>query len=322
MRFLKGFGCILAILLVIVVLMAVVPLPPVKFTPSAPCKTFEEATARFAEILAATPLDVREICQPFMLTHGKKTARAFVLMHGLTNCPEEYRRLARELHEKGYNVIVPLTPYQGKTNVLTNALAKLTAKDMLQSADAAISVARGLGDKVTLVGLSVNGVTAGWYAQNTRLADRVMLISPFYGIKGYPAFSTPYVAAFFMRIPNYFFWWNPKLKQNNPEAPYTYPRAPTHPIADILLLGQEVIKEAESAPPETKDIVVVTSLDDQTINPARVDQLVAAWRKSSANVTVYRFPASDKVPHEMIDPHHIAQQVDTVYPVILKFLTE
>jgi carboxylesterase len=319
---LLGFAWIVAVLLVIIALMFLIPPVPVRFTPSAtPCQTYEESIRRFNDLLKATPPEVREICRPYLLTHGSKTAQVLVLLHGLTNCPEQYRKLAEELYAQGYNVLVPLTPYHGRENRLTDALEHLTPEDLLQFSDQALAIAHGLGDKVTVAGLSVNGVTAAWYAQNTQLADRAILISPFVGIHGIPRAFTPGFANFMSRIPNIFFWWNPKLKQNIPGPFYAYPRAPTKPIAEILQLAEEVIHQAAASPPKTKEITVVYSKADMTISRKTLAILMKAWKKNT-KITVYEFPEQDGVPHDMIDPNQPNEKIATVYPVLIKLFAQ
>ncbi|MEO8204989.1 MAG: alpha/beta fold hydrolase [Chthoniobacterales bacterium] len=320
---LKGFGCIVLALLVILGLMAIVPATPVKYVPSSPlCQTYDEALKRFATLLAATPADVSEIGHPYILTHGQKTPQVFVLLHGLTNCPEQYRKFAEQLHAQGYNVIVPLTPHHGKKDVLTNALENLSKEDLLSSADEAIAIAHGLGDKVTLAGLSVNAIAVAWYAQNTDRIDRAILLSPFLGLNGVSARYLPYLLRTMSRLPNHFFWWNPKLKQNNPGPAYAYPRAPTKPLAHMLLLAEQIQAQANAAAPETKDIVVITSAVDTAINHKAVSDLADAWKQHSAKVTVYEFPAKEQIHHDMMDPHQPTQRVDFVYPELLKLFTQ
>jgi carboxylesterase len=48
-------------------------------------------------------------CRTQLLTHGKRTARAVLLLHGYTDCPRQMTGLARRFFEKGYNVYVPPT---------------------------------------------------------------------------------------------------------------------------------------------------------------------------------------------------------------------
>ncbi|MEO6053358.1 MAG: alpha/beta fold hydrolase, partial [Chthoniobacterales bacterium] len=274
---LKGFGCIVLALLVILTLMAIVPSTPVKYTPAAPpCQTYDEALKRFAALLAATPSDVSEIGHPYILTHGKKTPQVFVLLHGLTNCPEQYRKFSEQLFAQGDNIIVPLTPHHGKKDVLTNDLENLTNEDLLSSADEAIAISHGLGEKVTLVGLSVNGITVAWYAQNTKIINRAILLSPFLGVNGVSERYLPYLVTLFNRLPNKFFWWNAKLKGKNPGPKYAYPRAPTRPLAQMLLMADQLLIQAKTTPPETKEIVIITSAVDTAINHKVVNDLADA----------------------------------------------
>ena len=77
--------------------------------------SWEEAKARVAAIQAeeaADPTIVPE-CRTRLLDHGVPTAQVVVLFHGYTNCPKQYEKLAPELADRGYTVLVPRMPHHG-----------------------------------------------------------------------------------------------------------------------------------------------------------------------------------------------------------------
>ena len=80
---------------------------------------------------------------------------AVVLLHGLSNAPPQYDRLATQLAARGHAVLVPRLPYHGYRDRLTDALADLRAVDMEQTALEALTIAALCGERVVVLGVSV-----------------------------------------------------------------------------------------------------------------------------------------------------------------------
>ena len=66
-----------------------------------------EAYARGMQIVASLKdLDgpnVNPVCHTRIYSHGHRTERALVLLHGFTNCPQQFDVLGRRFHERGYH---------------------------------------------------------------------------------------------------------------------------------------------------------------------------------------------------------------------------
>ena len=80
------------------VLCAFVPLgePRLAYRPLPPM-TFEQTVAAVEQRIRDAPANVRPECRGRMLQHGRRTRRAFVLMHGLSNCPAQFARFGEML---------------------------------------------------------------------------------------------------------------------------------------------------------------------------------------------------------------------------------
>ena len=52
-------------------------------------------------------------CLSRLLTHGEKTERAVVLVHGLTNCPKQWELFGQEAFRRGWNVLILRLPEHG-----------------------------------------------------------------------------------------------------------------------------------------------------------------------------------------------------------------
>ena len=97
---------------------------------------------------------------------------AYLLLHGLSNCPRQYIRFAPLLFARGANVLVPRLPLHGGVDLSGRALAALTSEELCRFGDAVVDVACGLGERITVLGLSGGGVLAAWIAQVRRCRSR------------------------------------------------------------------------------------------------------------------------------------------------------
>jgi carboxylesterase len=46
-----------------------------------------------------------------LMTHAKKVDRAIILVHGYTNCPQEFHELGQRFYAVGYNVLIAPLPH-------------------------------------------------------------------------------------------------------------------------------------------------------------------------------------------------------------------
>ena len=132
-----------------------------------PAEDYQKAIEKFRAIEkseSALPLCLEGRSR--LLTHGHKTERVFVLLHGLTNCPEQFIPLARILYASGANVVLPRARYAGFADRKNAVQGLQSGQDLLDQAAIGLDVASGLGDNISLVGLSGSAVAAVWMAQN------------------------------------------------------------------------------------------------------------------------------------------------------------
>ena len=83
--------------------------------PAAPepagASSFEEAVALYDEVRAQEEkLDLDDRCLSRLASPGVATESVVVLVHGFTNCPAQFTKLAGALFARGYNVHVPRFP--------------------------------------------------------------------------------------------------------------------------------------------------------------------------------------------------------------------
>jgi alpha-beta hydrolase superfamily lysophospholipase len=314
---------ILAVLLVLLAVAAVVLLRPatVRF-PSHPhpAADYADALRRVAEVQALDGAAVAPECRTLLLTHGARAARAVILLHGLTNCPEQFRALGERLFERGANVYLPRLPEHGLADRMTTALARLDASAMCRATDEAVDIGCGLGDSVIVVGLSIGGVMAEWAAQERADVARAVPVAPLHGLARAPGALNLPAMNLLRTLPNQFVWWDAKVKADLPGPKHVYPRFSTRATGETVLLGASVESEARRAPPAARSIVVVTVGGDVAVDNAAVARLAGIWRSHGARVVAYQFPARLHLNHDIIDPEQVGGNPALVYPVLLDLI--
>lgn len=287
-----------------------------------PAASFEEALAKF-EVLrrdeASRPLRPEGASR--LLHHGKKVERVFVLLHGLTNCPEQFVPLAKILHARGANVVIPRARLAGFADRLNSDQGHQSAQDLIDQASVGLDMAAGLGDRITLIGLSGSAVAAAWLAQHREGMCDVVLIAPFFGMYGVSPVVLDAAAATLSKLPNFYQWWDSSKKENLPGPAYAYPRFGTHSIADLILLASDVRANLGVRPIFAKRIVFLTTASDRAANNGLTDQIAQQLRaQNESQVFTYEFPESLGIPHDMIDPFQPHQKTHFSYPKILELV--
>jgi pimeloyl-ACP methyl ester carboxylesterase len=282
--------------------------------------THAEALARVREIRGAES-GLHPACGVGLHDHGRRTERAIVLIHGFTNCPAMYRQLAARLHEGGANVLVPRLPRHGLADRLTRELSHLNAAEMERAAVEAAEIATGLGSRVTVAGLSLGGVLAGWLAQFQPGVDRAVIVSPLFCAPVVPEWLSDLAGFVADRMPNLYLWWDPKAKAAVAGPPHAYPGFPTHAYGEMLRLGYEVKQAAGREPPKCPDIRVITNLNDPAVNNVATRRLVAQWRAHGANVATHQFPRERGLLHDLVSPDQVYARTAEVYPLLIDWIT-
>ena len=129
------------------------------------------------------------VCQLKLITHDRKVERAIILVHGYTNCPQQFNTLGQQFYDLGYNVLIAPLPHHGLADRMIEEHGLLTAEELAAYADETVDLAQGLGDQVVMMGISAGGVTTAWAAQHRSDIDLAVIISPAFGFKTDPCAS-------------------------------------------------------------------------------------------------------------------------------------
>jgi carboxylesterase len=269
------------------------------------------------ELAALDGPNVNPACRTRVYTHGRRTERALLLLHGFTNCPQQFDAIGRHFHEAGWNVVIPRYPRHGYSDRLNTSIAELRSDHLIAVANRSAEAAAGLGERLTVAGLSLGGILTGHLAQTRDGIERAVLIAPMFGLRPIPGPALAALTRVAQALPNRYVWWNNEQKEKI-GPPHGYPRFATHAYAALFTTGAGVVKAARARAPKASQISVITNAAEPRLDNRFTDGLVAAWRRHGANVSTFEFPASDHLPHDLIDPANPAQNTARSYPVVIR----
>jgi len=273
-----------------------------------------------AGIQALDGPNVNPVCRTRLYTHGHRTERALVLLHGFTNCPAQFDELGRRFFDSGWNVVIPRYPRHGYTDRLNTAIAELREEQLLAVANRAAEAGAGLGERLTVAGLSLGGILTGYLAQTRDEVERAVLIAPMFGLKPIPGPALAALSRTAHVVPNFYIWWDAKARDRI-GPPHGYPRFPTHAYAALFSAGSKVTSAARRSRPKAGSIAVITNAAEPRLDNRFTRRLVQSWRRHGATVETFEFPASEGLPHDLIDPVANPPSVlERSYPVVTRFI--
>jgi carboxylesterase len=320
-RVLKWVGLVLLLVLLVALVLALWPASTAGLASNpSPVASYDRAMAEIAAIRAKERADVIRPCLSTAMTHGRKTENAIVLVHGLTNCPKQWELFGREIHRRGWNVLILRLPEHGIGNPQTGKigpvsnLKHLTAQKLARYADQAVDLGRGLGEHTHVMGLSLGGTVAAWMAQERSDIDRAVVIAPGIGLPSGPYALTWGVTNFFSHIPDLSIGHGGKLN-------HEYQGWSTGGIADTFVLGKYVRQQASDEEPAAKTIRVLLNPNDDTISNPRAEELVDAWRDRGRKVGLVWLPKTPVLEHDVIDPGQEWARPGFVYPRLMRLLS-
>lgn len=276
-----------------------------------PTRNYREGMMRANERLAADSTIAAPGGESILLTHGSRVARAVVLLHGFSDSPKQFEALADSLFARGDNVFVPRLPHHAERGRDAGELAKLTAPELCHAADAAVDIAAGLGDSVVVMGLSVGGTLAVWAAEHRREVRRAVVIAPAFEMGHVPSMLDRPIVNLGSHIPNV-----TRRSAADSERPDRDPGFATHGLAQVLRLGMAVRRDAERYAPGRAEVLFLVNANDRTVKTGPVLDLARLWNSRSVPVSVYEFPDSLRLPHNIVDPIQGRANAHAVYPTL------
>lgn len=282
--------------------------------------TYEQAVAAAATLQnndgnsESAALDPR--CETAVLDRGERTERAALLLHGYTNCPAQFRRLAQAYYGAGYNVVSLRLPAHGHADRLTKAMTDLTPADLADTTDAAMDITAGLGEQVTVVGLSAGGTLAAWLAAQRDDVDTAVLIAPLMVPKVLPNQTVAPLARAARYLPDYYVWWDGDLKGELASPPYAYPRFSIRSMGAMLALGLRA-QSAVTREEPLDQLVLITTENDAAVSNAAVANMGRKLEPLARETITVNFGVESGYSHDLIDPQgDNAAVIDEIYTQI------
>lgn len=286
---------------------------------SHPAQDYAQAVDRARSLMALDDDTILPVARTSFLDCGKRTPLALVLFHGITNNPAQYAQFAPLAHARGINVLVPRMPDHGNKDRMTKSLAHLTAETLLASANEAIDIACGLGERVAVMGISMGGILAAYFGQYRSISLAVPL-APDFALLQMPYGVSRLVGRIVLWLPNFFFWWDPRIKER--QHPLTaYPRCSTHALMQTLRIGDDVYRAAKDRKPLADRLITVVNRCDPAVNNEASLEVSREWSAFKPGGVSYVELRNLPENHDIVDPDNPLARVDLVYPKLLEILT-
>ena len=292
---------------------------------SNPVSDFGESLLRIEEICEEENArgDLSQAGRSIHLHHARKVENVIVFLHGFTSAPIQFLEVGQKFYQRGFNVFIPRQPCHGFVDTSTLALKNYTAQMMVDFTNQVIDIAHGLGDRVTIVGLSGGGTMAAWVGQNRGDVYQAGSIAPMLGAGFIPAPLTKILTKLLLSLPNFYMWWDPAQKDANPlTEDYQYPGYPIHALGEVLRLAFAVEIGAQQSAPRADKVTMVSNANDSSVSNPKIDQLVSIWRLNGDQITHYQFPKDLGLAHDFITPTRDGFRADIVYPTLLELFTD
>ena len=310
-------GAVLGLLLATALVLGFTPLLDADLeSRPAPTSDYPSAMGLAATLKAADGPEINPLCGTQVLDHGQRTERSVVLLHGYTNCPQQFSVMAQAYFDAGYNVVLARIPEHGMADRMSRALSDLDPADLTAFADSTVDIASGLGEQVSVVGLSAGGTLAAWLAAERDDVSEVALIAPLLVPKVLPEVTVGPVARLGSFLPDFYLWWDGSLKEKLSTPPYAYPRYSVHSLGSLLAVGRQAQGRIDRTVPIDR-LLVVSNENDGAVSNVAIRR-IADHLGSRATTRVDHVFAEDLgYQHDVVDPlGENAADLETIYDTL------
>jgi carboxylesterase len=289
--------------------------------PTDPATDYETALARFTKVQTQDEANekINPVCCSKLLTHGHKTERVIIMMHGMTNCPQQFVELAPIFFEKGYNVLIPRMPHNGLADPDTDDLRYLKPVELRDNCIEMVDIARGFGDHITYFGLSVGGLMAAWVAQFRDDVDQAVIIAPSFTISPHLGVTlSKLIMRLFLFLPNIM---TQRVQPFKDGPDHNYLGFATRGLGEMMRFGFTVYDASKKSSAAAQSVLVITNAADAAVNNKIILQIAKNWQTNGLEqLETYQFDAKYKLIHDVIDPGQKQQNIAVTYPILLDLI--
>ena len=283
-----------------------------------PAKTYDEALERLEQLASADDERISAVCRTRGRLHGHRTQQVVILVHGLTNCPQQWAPFADILFERGCNVLLARMPRHGFVDRMTAEPSRLRAEELRDYADRVVDIAAGMGDEVIIVGLSAGGIVGAWAAQHRWEVSKAILISPSLGFGQYAQWLQLVFMNLLLALPDI---ETHSFSRTDRAMPYAYVGWSSKALGEVLRLGVATAGDAVTTRPACQHLVVMTNANDVAVSNQLTRQLVSLWQsRGLQRVQFFEFDKEQRLEHDLIDPNNPRQRISLVYPILLDLI--
>ena len=283
-----------------------------------PTRTPAQARERFAALSAADGPQISEAGRSRLLASDERVRTAVVLIHGFTNCSQQWMTFAPELVAAGCAVVVPRLPGHGFADRSSRTIGRVRARDLLDTASDAVDIAAGLADRVVVAGLSIGGAIGIWLALKRTDIATVVSIVPFLGLKPFDAPANAIAAWLLTTVPDFFVPWDPSGK-NLSVPPYGYTHFPTRVLGECLQVGVDCYDEARRSVPRG-DVHFLLNAKEPAVNNTMAFELAHRFDRERTGATETVVLTDLPANHDIIDPTNPNERIATVYPEVFRLI--
>jgi pimeloyl-ACP methyl ester carboxylesterase len=280
----------------------------------APARDYAGAERAFAVLCARDGPEISSPGRSRFYAHGRRTSLGVVLIHGLTNAPQQWDMFSQQLHAAGHTVVVPRLPGHGHFNRATRAPAHHGGTDLLACVSEAVDIACGAAERVVLAGLSIGGTIAPNIALARDDVAHTIAIVPFFTPARLDVPKARVLARALDLAPNFFVPWDPGGDGSQIPS-YGYPKFASRMLAACLCIGFEVDATSFERAPAGRTTFLLNAHEPACNNEVsrQVCERFEERRAQSAGAVILDgLPAN----HDIIDPTNPHARVDLVYPVL------
>jgi alpha-beta hydrolase superfamily lysophospholipase len=258
-----------------------------------------QSTVNFLEQVhqseSALPLR-NEACRSKFFLHSHATPKVCLFFHGFTAGPYQFGPIGQAFFDAGYNVLVPLLPGHGQAgpeadgnwNHHNPPPLPTDIETYKQFVLKWLQIAKSLGQKVIVGGLSTGGTLAAWLAlEHPPQIDRALLFTPYLGSR-YKIFDLLIEV-----LPIYFEWFNKDASGNFGYKGFKIPA-----LRVLLDLGERVSEQAKTwfAAP----VLVVCSEGDEVVDRSEQQEFFKNVLERQPKAWYYCFDESLNINHRMM----------------------
>jgi carboxylesterase len=187
----------------------------------------------------------------------------------------------------------------------------VTAGELAAFGDSTVDIARGLGDTVIIVGLSAGANIAASVAQHRSDVHRTVLIAPALAAGRVSEDVARGLMEIGARLPNI-------TRSEAPDSmrPDFIQGISTRGLAQVLRLGESVRADAAHSPAAARQIAFLLIQNDRTVNDRAALDLARVWTVGPPLVSVFEFPTSLRLPHNVMETTERGGNLDIVLPVV------